>query len=117
MRKKSTRLLSAALAVCMMLSAPAGGRVCGGPGRQNRKMACAGGCCCAGGVYCNQRENFPDKNFRDYVAGKWDENHDNRFSLRDRERKVGFLDNKEISNLKGIEFLRTSGSSSAIIII
>lgn len=63
-------------------------------------------------------ENFPDKNFRDYVAGEWDKNQDNRFSPSEIvNAKWISCDNKEISNLKGIEFLRTSGSSSAIIII
>ena len=39
MRKKSTRLLSAALAVCMMLSVLPVGAFAAEPGQQNRKMA------------------------------------------------------------------------------
>ena len=43
MRKKSTRLLSAALAVCMMLSVLPSGRVCGGAegGRTGKWRECA----------------------------------------------------------------------------
>ena len=49
--------------------------------------------------------NFPDENFRDYVAGEWDKNQDKYFSPSEiANAKWISCDNKEISNLKGIEF-------------
>ena len=50
-------------------------------------------------------KNFPDENFRDYVAGEWDKDHDKYFSPSEiAAAKWISCDNKEISNLKGIEF-------------
>ena len=107
MRKKSTRLLSAALAVCMMLSALPVGAFAAEPGaaeQENGVSAQADAAVPEEYIAINEK-NFPDKNFRDYVAGKWDENHDNRFSPSEiANAKWISCDNKEISNLKGIEF-------------
>lgn len=107
MRKKSTRLLSAALAVCMMLSALPVGAFAAEPGaaeQENGASAQADAAVPEEYIAINEK-NFPDKNFRDYVAGKWDENHDNRFSPSEiANAKWISCDNKEISNLKGIEF-------------
>lgn len=107
MRKKSTRLLSAALAVCMMLSVLPVGAFAAEPGaeeQENGASAQADAAVPEEYIAINEK-NFPDKNFRDYVAGKWDENHDNRFSPSEiANAKWISCDNKEISNLKGIEF-------------
>ena len=107
MRKKSTRLLSAALAVCMMLSVLPVGAFAAEPGaaeQENGASAQADAAAPEGDIAINE-ENFPDKNFRDYVAGEWDKNQDNRFSPGEiANAKWISCDNKEISNLKGIEF-------------
>lgn len=107
MRKKSTRLLSAALAVCMMLSVLPVGAFAAEPGaeeQENGVSAQADAAVPEGDIAINE-ENFPDKNFRDYVAEEWDKNHDNRFSPSEiANAKWISCDNKEISNLKGIEF-------------
>ena len=107
MRKKSTRLLSAALAVCMMLSVLPVGAFAAEPGaeeQENGVSAQADAAVPEGDIAINE-ENFPDKNFRDYVAREWDKNHDNRFSPSEiANAKWISCDNKEISNLKGIQF-------------
>lgn len=107
MRKKSTRLLSAALAVCMMLSALPVGAFAAEPGAaepENGVSAQADAAVPEGYIAINEK-NFPDENFRDYVAGKWDKNQDKYFSPSEiANAKWISCDNKEISNLKGIEF-------------
>ena len=107
MRKKSTRLLSAALAVCMMLSVLPVGAFAAEPGaeeQENGASAQADAAVPEGYIAINEK-NFPDENFRDYVAREWDKNHDKYFSPSEiASAKWISCDNKEISNLKGIEF-------------
>ena len=107
MRKKSTRLLSAALAVCMMLSVLPVGAFAAEPGaeeQENGASAQADPAVPEGYIAINEK-NFPDENFRDYVAGEWDKNQDKYFSPSEiADAKWISCDNKEISNLKGIEF-------------
>lgn len=107
MRKKSTRLLSAALAVCMMLSVLPVGAFAAEPGaeeQENGASAQADAAVPEGDIAINEK-NFPDENFRDYVAEEWDKNHDKYFSPSEiASAKWISCDNKEISNLKGIEF-------------
>ena len=107
MRKKGTRLLSAALAVCMMLSALPVGAFAAEPGaeeQENGASAQADAAVPEGYIAINEK-NFPDENFRDYVARKWDKNQDKYFSPSEiANAKWISCDNKEISNLKGIEF-------------
>ena len=107
MRKKSTRLLSAALAVCMMLSVLPVGAFAAEPGaeeQENGASAQADAAVPEGYIAINEK-NFPDENFRDYVAEEWDKNHDKYFSPSEiASAKWISCDNKEISNLKGIEF-------------
>ena len=107
MRKKSTRLLSAALAVCMMLSVLPVGAFAAEPGaaeQENGVSAQADAAVPEEYIAINEK-NFPDKNFRDYVAREWDKNHDKYFSPSEiANAKWISCDNKEISNLKGIEF-------------
>ena len=107
MRKKSTRLLSAALAACMMLSVLPVGAFAAEPGaeeQENGASAQADAAVPEGYIAINEK-NFPDENFRDYVAEEWDKNHDKYFSPSEiASAKWISCDNKEISNLKGIEF-------------
>lgn len=107
MRKKSTRLLSAALAVCMMLSVLPVGAFAAEPGaeeQENGASAQADAAVPEGYIAINEK-NFPDENFRDYVAGEWDKNQDKYFSPSEiANAKWISCDNKKISNLKGIEF-------------
>ena len=107
MRKKSTRLLSAALAACMMLSVLPVGAFAAEPGaeeQENGASAQADAAVPEGDIAINEK-NFPDENFRDYVAEEWDKNHDKYFSPSEiANAKWISCDNKEISNLKGIEF-------------
>lgn len=107
MRKKSTRLLSAALAVCMMLSVLPVGAFAAEPGaeeQENGASAQADAAVPEGYIAINEK-NFPDENFRDYVAEEWDRNRDKYFSPSEiANAKWISCDNKEISNLKGIEF-------------
>lgn len=107
MRKKSTRLLSAALAVCMMLSVLPVGAFAAEPGAaepENGVSAQADAAVPEGYIAINEK-NFPDENFRDYVAEEWDKNYDKYFSPSEiASAKWISCDNKEISNLKGIEF-------------
>lgn len=107
MRKKSTRLLSAALAVCMMLSVLPVGAFAAEPGaeeQENGASAQADAAVPEGYIAINEK-NFPDENFRDYVAEEWDKNQDKYFSPSEiANAKWISCDNKEISNLKGIEF-------------
>ena len=107
MRKKSTRLLSVALAVCMMLSVLPVGAFAAEPGaeeQENGASAQADAAVPEGYIAINEK-NFPDENFRDYVAGEWDKNQDKYFSPSEiANAKWISCDNKEISNLKGIEF-------------
>lgn len=107
MRKKSTRLLSAALAACMMLSVLPVGAFAAEPGaeeQENGASAQADPAVPEGDIAINEK-NFPDENFRDYVAGEWDKNQDKYFSPSEiANAKWISCDNKEISNLKGIEF-------------
>ena len=107
MRKKSTRLLSVALAVCMMLSVLPVGAFAAEPGaeeQENGASAQADAAVPEGYIAINEK-NFPDENFRDYVAREWDKNQDKYFSPSEiANAKWISCDNKEISNLKGIEF-------------
>ena len=112
MRKKSTRLLSAALAVCMMLSVLPVGAFAAEPGTEpengNGASAQADAAVPEEYIAINE-ENFPDKNFRDYVAELWDENHDNRFSPSEIANAKwitcdNLWDGQPIKSLKGIEY-------------
>ena len=106
MRKKSTRLLSAALAACMMLSVLPVGAFAAEPGTETENgVSAQADAAVPEGYIAIDETNFPDPTFRDYVAEEWDTNHDNRFSPSEiANAKWITCDNKEISNLKGIQF-------------
>lgn len=111
MRKKSTRLLSAALAVCMMLSVLPVGAFAAEPGaaeQENGASAQADAAVPEGYIAINEK-NFPDENFRDYVAGEWDKNHDKYFSPSEIANAKwitcdNLWDGQPIKSLKGIEY-------------
>ena len=107
MRKKSTRLLSAALAVCMMLSVLPVGAFAAEPGaeeQENGASAQADAAVPEGDIAIDET-NFPDKNFRDNVWWDLNTNRDDHFSPSEIANAKGIIcDNKEISNLKGIQF-------------
>lgn len=111
MRKKSTRLLSAALAVCMMLSVLPVGAFAAEPGAaepENGVSAQADAAVPEGYIAINEK-NFPDENFRDYVAGEWDKNQDKYFSPSEIANAKwitcdNLWDGQPIKSLKGIEY-------------
>ena len=107
MRKKSTRLLSAALAVCMMLSVLPVGAFAAEPGAaepENGVSAQADAAVPEGYIAINEK-NFPDENFRNNVWWDLNTNRDDHFSPSEIANAKGIsCDNKEISNLKGIQF-------------
>ncbi len=110
MRKKSTRFLSAALAACMMVSALPVGAFAAEPGTEteNGVSAQADAAVPEGYIAINET-NFPDPNFRDYMARNWDQNNDKYFSPSEIAAVKGILcDNLDgdqpIKSLKGIEF-------------
>lgn len=111
MRKKSTRLLSAALAVCMMLSVLPVGAFAAEPGaaeQENGVSAQADAAVPEGDIAINEK-NFPDENFRDYVAREWDKNQDKYFSPSEIAAAKwitcdNLWDGQPIKSLKGIEY-------------
>ena len=121
MRKKSTRLLSAALAACMMLSVLPVGAFAAEPGaeeQENGASAQADAAVPEGYIAINEK-NFPDENFRDYVARLWDANHDNRFSPSEiTAAKSIQCDNlfggQPIKSLKGIEYFTEISELSCV---
>ena len=111
MRKKSTRLLSAALAACMMLSVLPVGAFAAEPGaeeQENGASAQADAAVPEGYIAINEK-NFPDENFRDYVAREWDKNQDKYFSPSEIAAAKwitcdNLWDGQPIKSLKGIEY-------------
>lgn len=107
MRKKSTRLLSAALAVCMMLSVLPVGAFAAEPGaeeQENGASAQADAAVPEEYIAINE-ENFPNENFRENVWWAWNTDRDNYFSPGELAAARWIAcDNEEISSLKGIQF-------------
>lgn len=108
MRKKSTRLLSAALAACMMLSVLPVGAFAAEPGTEpengNGVSAQADAAVPEGYIAINEK-NFPDENIRNNVWWDLNTNRDDHFSPSEIANAKGIIcDNNEISNLKGIQF-------------
>lgn len=107
MRKKSTRLLSAALAACMMLSVLPVGAFAAEPGaeeQENGASAQADAAVPEEYIAINE-ENFPNENFRENVWWAWNTNRDNYFSPGELAAARWIAcDNEEISSLKGIQF-------------
>ena len=103
MRKKSTRLLSAALAVCMMLSVLPVGAFAAEPGAEEQES----------GVSAQAEEdavaidatNFPDGAFRQYVADNFDKDKDDALNQTERNAvKEIRISNSGCTSLQGLKY-------------
>lgn len=103
MRKKSTRLLSAALAVCMMLSVLPVGAFAAEPGAEEPEN----------GVSAQAEEdavaidatNFPDGAFRQYVADNFDKDKDGALNQTERNAvKEIRISNSGCTSLQGLKY-------------
>ena len=108
MRKKSTRLLSAALAVCMMLSVLPVGAFAAVPGAEEQENDVSAQAeeefVQPESVEINST-NFQDTDFRDYVK-KFDINNDDKLSLEERNKvtTIELPDDSYCPTIKGIEY-------------
>lgn len=103
MRKKGTRLLSAALAVCMMLSVLPVGAFAAEPGAEEQES----------GVSAQAEEdavaidatNFPDGAFRQYVADNFDKDKDDALNQTERNAvKEIRISNSGCTSLQGLKY-------------
>ena len=103
MRKKSTRLLSAALAACMMLSVLPVGAFAAEPGAEEQEN----------GVSAQAEEdavaidatNFPDGAFRQYVADNFDKDKDGALNQTERNAvKEIRISNSGCTSLQGLKY-------------
>ena len=103
MRKKSTRLLSAALAACMMLSVLPVGAFAAEPGAAEPEN----------GVSAQAEEdavaidatNFPDEAFRQYVADNFDKDKDGALNQTERNAvKEIRISNSGCTSLQGLKY-------------
>lgn len=113
MRKKSTRLLSAALAACMMLSALPVGAFAAEPGTEpeNGNGASAQADPVDSEVVEINDTNFPDPDFQKYVNDKIDTvdttsgKKDGKLSQAERDAVTGInIDNQNCTDLTGIAY-------------
>lgn len=108
MRKKSTRLLSAALAACMMLSVLPVGAFAAEPGAEEQEN---GASAQAEEEFVQPESveikstNFQDTDFRNYVK-KFDINNDDKLSLEERNKvtTIELPDDSYCPTMKGIEY-------------
>lgn len=108
MRKKSTRLLSAALAVCMMLSVLPVGAFAAEPGAEEQEN---GASAQAEEEFVQPESveikstNFQDTDFGNYVK-KFDINNDDKLSLEERNKvtTIELPDDSYCPTMKGIEY-------------
>lgn len=82
MRKKSTRLLSAALAVCMMLSVLPVGAFAAEPGAEEQENGASAQA--EEDAVAIDATNFPDEAFRQYVADNFDKDKDGALNQTER---------------------------------
>ena len=108
MRKKSTRLLSAALAVCMMLSALPVGAFAAEPGAEEQENGASAQAeeefVQPESVEINST-NFQATDFRNYVK-KFDISNDDKLSLEERNKvtTIELPDGSNCPTMKGIEY-------------
>lgn len=111
MRKKSTRLLSAALAVCMTVTVLPMSAFASGVAEVSPQETAAAQSEETGDVAIDE-EHFPDSNFREFVK-KYDSNKDGTLSkdelatvtdLNCDKSYSGVTDDEKIKSLKGIEY-------------
>ena len=112
MRKKSTRLLSAALAVCMMLSALPVGAFAAEPGAEEQENGVSAQADPVGSEFVEINDtNFPDPVFQQYVKDNIDTadttsgQKDGRLSKAERDAVTTIsIDNQNCTDLTGIAY-------------
>lgn len=112
MRKKSTRLLSAALAVCMMLSVLPVGAFAAEPGAEEQKNGASAQADPVGSEFVEINDtNFPDPVFQQYVKDNIDTadttsgQKDGRLSKAERDAVTTIsIDNQNCTDLTGIAY-------------
>ena len=103
MRKKSTRLLSAALAVCMMLSALPVGAFAAAPAAASTESAVSTQA--EEDAVAIDATNFPDGAFRQYVADNFDKDKDGALNQTERNavKEIG-ISNSGCTSLQGLKY-------------
>ena len=111
MRKKSTRLLSAALAVCMMLSVLPVGAFAAEPGAEEQENGVSAQADPVGSEFVEiNSTNFPDPVFQQYVKDNIDKadttgQKDGRLSKTERDAVTEIsIDNQNCTDLTGIAY-------------
>lgn len=112
MRKKSTRLLSAALAVCMMLSVLPVGAFAAEPGAEEQENGASAQADSVDSEFVGiNNTNFPDSVFRKYVEDNIDKadttsgQKDGRLSKAERDAVTTIsIDNQNCTDLTGIAY-------------
>ena len=106
MRKKSTRLLSAALAVCMMLSVLPVGAFAAEPGAEEQENGASAQADPVGSEFVEINDtNFPDQAFRKYVEDNIDTEKDDKLSQAERDAVTKIdIDNQNCTDLTGIAY-------------
>ena len=111
MRKKSTRLLSAALAVCMMLSVLPVGAFAAEPGAEEQENGASAQADAVDSEFVEiNKTNFPDQAFREYVKDKIDKEDttgkkDGKLSQAERDAVTTIsITNQNCTDLTGIAY-------------
>ena len=112
MRKKSTRLLSAALAVCMMLSVLPVGAFAAEPGAEEQENGASAQADPVDSEFVEiNNTNFPDQAFREYVKDKIDKadttsgKKDGKLSQAERDAVTTIsITNQNCTDLTGIAY-------------
>ena len=112
MRKKSTRLLSAALAACMMLSVLPVGAFAAEPGAEEQENGASAQAAPVDSEFVEINDtNFPDPVFQQYVKDNIDTadttsgQKDGRLSKAERDAVTGIsIDNQNCTDLTGIAY-------------
>ena len=106
MRKKSTRLLSAALAVCMMLSVLPVGAFAAEPGAEEQENGASAQADPVDSVFVGiNNTNFPDPVFRKYVEDNIDTEKDDKLSQAERDAVTTIsITNQNCTDLTGIAY-------------
>lgn len=103
MRKKSTRLLSAALAVCMMLSVLPVGAFAAEPGAEEQENGASAQA--EEDAVAIDATNFPDEAFRQYVADNFDKDKDGALNQTERNavKEIRIIDSG-CTSLQGLKY-------------
>lgn len=103
MRKKSTRLLSAALAVCMMASTLPVGAFAAEPGAEEQENGASAQA--EEDAVAIDATNFPDGAFRQYVADNFDKDKDDALNQTERNAvKEIRISNSGCTSLQGLKY-------------